>query len=214
MADRTPPTGRLTVTTTSGATPPSRSTEDRGVGVSETRVPNDDPGVTDQEPAVAGPYGRLLELYERAVPQVYGYLLPRCGSMAEAEDLTAEDFFAAVRRPPDELNIAWLMAVARNKLVDHWRRDERDRHRLAALAAEGPAEGDPWETHLDNARAHQVLVGLGGHHRAALTLRYLDGLPVPAVAQHLGRTVHATEALLTRARQAFRRAYEEGNADA
>ena len=44
--------------------------------------------------------------------------------------------------------------------------------------------------------------------RAALTLRYLDGLPVPEVARHLDRTVHATEALLVRARAAFRRIYE------
>jgi DNA-directed RNA polymerase specialized sigma24 family protein len=50
---------------------------------------------------------------------------------------------------------------------------------------------------------------LGAHHRAALTLRYLDGLPVPEVARHLDRTVHATEALLVRARAAFRRIYEE-----
>ena len=38
--------------------------------------------------------------------------------------------------------------------------------------------------------------------------RYLDGLSVPEVAEQLGRTVHATEALLVRARAAFRRAYE------
>jgi RNA polymerase sigma-70 factor (ECF subfamily) len=180
--------------------------------VTETGFPNDDPDVTEQELARAGPNARLLELYERAVPQVYGYLLPRCGSMAEAEDLTAEVFLAAVRRPPEELNIAWLVAVARHKLVDQWRRDERDRQRLAALAAEAPAEEDPWDAQLDSAQAHQVLAGLGGHHRAALTLRYLDGLRVPDVAQHLGRTVHGTEALLTRARQAFRRAYEQGEA--
>ena len=50
---------------------------------------------------------------------------------------------------------------------------------------------------------------LGAHHRAALTLRYVDDLSVPAVAELLGRTVHATEALLVRARSAFRVAYEE-----
>ena len=54
-----------------------------------------------------------------------------------------------------------------------------------------------------------MLAGLGPHHRLALTLRYLDGLPVPEVAQLLDRTVHATEALLVRARLAFRRAYGE-----
>ena len=58
-----------------------------------------------------------------------------------------------------------------------------------------------------------MLDQLGVHHRAALTLRYLDGLPVPEVARHLDRTVHATEALLVRARAAFRRIYdgEEGS---
>jgi DNA-directed RNA polymerase specialized sigma24 family protein len=44
--------------------------------------------------------------------------------------------------------------------------------------------------------------------RAALTLRHLDGLSVPEVATVLGRTVHATEALLVRARNAFRASYE------
>ncbi|MGH3972995.1 MAG: RNA polymerase sigma factor, partial [Pseudonocardiaceae bacterium] len=58
--------------------------------------------------------------------------------------------------------------------------------------------------------AHQVLDALGPHHRAARTLRYLDGLPVAQVAEHLGRTMHATEALLVRARAAFRATYEEG----
>ena len=42
------------------------------------------------------------------------------------------------------------------------------------------------------------------------TLRYLDGLPVPEVAHTLGRTLHATEALLMRAKRAFRQAYEGG----
>ena len=47
-----------------------------------------------------------------------------------------------------------------------------------------------------------------------ITLRYLDGLSVPEVAQHLDRTVHATEALLVRARNAFRVAYARGECDA
>ena len=38
----------------------------------------------------------LLELYDVALPQVYGYLLRRCGRTALAEDLTAETFLAAV----------------------------------------------------------------------------------------------------------------------
>ena len=62
-------------------------------------------------------------------------------------------------------------------------------------------------------RANDVLARLGRHHRAALTLRYVDGLPVPEVAELLGRTVHATEALLVRARAAFRKIYASGERD-
>ena len=72
---------------------------------------------------------------------------------------------------------------------------------------------DPWDAHIDQARAGEVLDALGPHHRVALTLRYVDGLPVPEVAEILGRTVHATEALLVRARNAFRRLYEKGETD-
>ncbi|GII83641.1 hypothetical protein Ssi03_16310 [Sphaerisporangium siamense] len=36
------------------------------------------------------PGAALLALYDAALPQVYGYLLSRCGQRALAEDLTAE----------------------------------------------------------------------------------------------------------------------------
>ena len=158
----------------------------------------------DQGPA-------LLALYDRALPEVYGYLLRRCDGPTVAEDLTAETFLAAVgavqKGSVPQLTTAWLIGVARHKLVDHWRRRAREERNLQAVADDTAEHEDPWDAHLDASVAHEVLGRLGAHHRSALTLRYLDGLPVPEVADHLGRTVHATEALLVRARQAFRRAY-------
>lgn len=61
---------------------------------------------------------------------------------------------------------------------------------------------------IEAGQAHHVLAGLGPHHRSALVLRYLDGLSVAETAATLGRTVHATEALLVRARRAFRASYD------
>ncbi len=155
----------------------------------------------------------LLALYDQALPEVYGYLRPRCGDVAVAEDLTSETFLAAVdsvkRSKVAEPTVAWLIGVARHKLVDHWRRVGREQRKLAAVASEpDDSEDDPWDARLDALRAQEILAELGPHHRLALTLRYLDGLPVPEVADHLGRTVHATEALLVRARRAFRKQYE------
>jgi RNA polymerase sigma-70 factor (ECF subfamily) len=153
----------------------------------------------------------LLGLYDAALPQVYGYLLSRCGQRALAEDLAADTFLAAVdacrRSSPPALTVAWLIGVARHKLADHWRRAAREDRGLR-LAAEEPDEpADLWDQRLDVLLARDVLAGLGPHHRAVLTLRYLDELPVSEVAQGLGRTVRATEALLTRAKAAFRRSY-------
>jgi RNA polymerase sigma-70 factor, ECF subfamily len=157
----------------------------------------------------------VVAIYRVALPQVYGYLLPRCGSAALAEDLTSETFLAAVSASRQgnltEVNTAWLVGVARHKLVDHWRRLEREQRSVAAAAAEGAAADvdDPWDEWLDTDTAFAALAHLPVPQRAALTLRYLDGLPVADIAEHLGRTFHGTETLLARSRAALRRQYEE-----
>ena len=157
----------------------------------------------------------LVALYDSALPEVYGYLASRCGSASVAEDLTSETFLAAVdavrRENVPDLTVAWLIGVARHKLVDHWRRREREERKLQAVDPNpgdaGKAE-DPWDVQLDALIAHRTLAVLAPQHRSALTLRYLDGLPVREVASCLGRTEGATEALLVRAKAAFRSRYE------
>jgi len=72
---------------------------------------------------------------------------------------------------------------------------------------------DPWDVHLEALRARSALQRLAPQYRGVLTLRYLDDLPVSDVAALLNRTVHATEAMLVRARAAFRRVYTEGEVD-
>ena len=163
----------------------------------------------------------LVALYDRALPHVYGYLLSRCGRVALAEDLTAETLLAAVdavrRDDPAPVSVPWLVGVARHKLVDHWRRQAREERGLRAVEATEARRredwhDDNWDVRLDALRARNTLALLSPLHRAVLTLRYLDDLPVPDVATLVDRSVHATEGLLVRARAAFRRAYGEGEA--
>jgi RNA polymerase sigma-70 factor (ECF subfamily) len=171
-------------------------------------VPNDDGAVT--EGVVDG--SALLALYERAIPEVYGYLVDRCGDRATAEDLTSETLLAAVRavQTPEGASpsMPWLIGVARHKLADHWRRRARDERLFDELSTDAALVEDPWDEPLAVAEATETLHRLGPHHRLALTLRYVDGLSVPEVAAVIDRTVHATEALLVRARVAFRSLYE------
>lgn len=156
----------------------------------------------------------LLALYDEALPHVYGYLLRRCSDRVLAEDLTSETFLscAAGLEQAPQLSVAYVVGIARHKLVDHWRKRARDERLLDVLPG-GLADVDPWDDTIDSLRAQEVLASLGPHHRAALTLRYLDDLSVPQVADVLDRTLHATEALLVRARAAFRAAYERSAGD-
>jgi len=161
------------------------------------------------------PGDRLLALYDDALAQVYGYLLSRCSVAALAEDLTAETFLAAVdavqRGTCTTPSTGWLVGIARHKLVDHWRRREREVRGLRVVggdrAVAPPGDDDPWDATLDALRARETLAGLASQHRTALVLRYVDDLPVAEVAAVLGRSLHATETLLVRARRAFRAAY-------
>lgn len=176
-----------------------------------------DPGTGDLGTGIASsPLGTFLAFYDHALPEVYGYLAARCGGVAVAEDLTAETFLAAVdaarRSESLPMTVPWLIGVARHKLVDHWRRLARDERRLQMLTGTPPPVEDPWEAQIDADSAHETLQAIAPQYRAALTLRYLDDLPVAQVAALLGRTVQSTEAVLVRARMAFRRAYEEGEA--
>jgi RNA polymerase sigma-70 factor (ECF subfamily) len=154
----------------------------------------------------------LLDVYDRALPQVYGYLMSRCGQRLLAEDLTSETFLAAARQGPHEpISVAWLIGIARHKLADHWRREAREERLLRAVGPSADDADDPWEAHLDVLQARAALGAVAPQHRAALTLRYVDGLTVAEAASVLGRTLEATEALLVRARRALRHAYEEGD---
>lgn len=163
------------------------------------------------------PVQALLAVYDEALPAVYGYLLRRCANRTVAEDLTSETFLAAMdtaRRaafrdsPAPDPTTRWLIGVARHKLADHWRRAQRTPEPVADPPEPGIESGDdPWEIELDRMLAESTLASLSPVNRAVLTLRYVDDLPVAECAAVLQRSTGATEALLTRAKRAFRAAY-------
>lgn len=160
--------------------------------------------------------------YDDALPRVYGYFLHRCGgSVAVAEDLTQDTFLAAVAELKKDRQVrtpvAWIYGIARHKLLDHYRRQERsDRTTRAALEAEEEAQEHELVVDDTGEARERAIVALGSvaaTQRAALVLCYVDGFSVAEAAELLGRSVEAVESLLARGRQTFRLAYlEEGAA--
>jgi RNA polymerase sigma-70 factor, ECF subfamily len=156
----------------------------------------------------------LVALYDAALPVVYGYFVRRCGDRGTVEDLTSETFLAAMdaarKGDPPPISVPWLLGVARHKLADHYRR-RRDRLTLPVTELPEPVDiADDWDAELDRMVAESVLARLTEPHRTVLVLRYMDDCSVGECAELIGRTVHATEALLVRARRAFKQQYPEG----
>lgn len=154
----------------------------------------------------------LLALYDTHVERVFSYFLRRCGDRAVAEELTSETFLGALQSlrtcGPRQPELSWLLGVARHKLVDHWRRRERNERAVQALASAPRADPSgllPTEVGV----ATHILGHLPAHYRLVLTLRYLDDLPLRDIAASLECSEHAAESLLARARRAFRAAYDD-----
>lgn len=130
-----------------------------------------------------------------------------------AEDLTQEAFLAAVREVRRGVRIshpsAWIRGIARHKLLDFFRSKARNRLKLVELDPEEAESTVEWDLDSGHERAVRALGAVHETQRAALVLRYIDGLSVPEVAEALGKSVSATESLLSRGKQGFRRAYLE-----
>ena len=100
----------------------------------------------------------------------------------------------------------WMCACCRNEIAAHFRRTGRRPKEVELdqdYARPEPAGDDTSE------RVHAALDRLPPTYARAMAWRYLDGLEVADIAQRLALTYKAAESLLSRARSAFREAYEQ-----
>jgi RNA polymerase sigma-70 factor, ECF subfamily len=164
------------------------------------------------------PPDAFAAFYDRTFHDVYRYLFRAVlGNRSLAEDLTQETFVSVVAAMRDGRaqvqSLPWLLGIARHKLIDHYRHAECEQRRLAVLWGTEAGLTDQLLGDLDRedpSRVIELLRGLTPTHRLVLVLRYLDDLPVNEVALSLGRSVHATESLLVRARRELARNHQEG----
>jgi RNA polymerase sigma-70 factor (ECF subfamily) len=157
------------------------------------------------------------QFYDQAFDEVYRYLSRAVlGNRVLAEDLTQETFtaiVASVRAGHASLqSMPWAIGIARHKLIDHYRRCESEQRRMALVwsgrGGSADQQLDDFDT-TDPGRVAELLRELSPTHRLVLALRYVDDLTVEEIATAMGRSVHATESLLVRARRALTRSVQE-----
>jgi RNA polymerase sigma-70 factor (ECF subfamily) len=161
---------------------------------------------------LAGDESAWRSWYDATAPGLRAYVHWRCGGLAElADDVVQETWLTAVRRvrtfrPASGPFASWICGIAANVIRNRLRKRRPLDPRMAApFAHAGHSRPGPDDTAEQVARA---LAALPPHYEGVLRAKYLDGLSVQDIADRRGDSLKAIESLLTRARQAFRGAYE------
>jgi RNA polymerase sigma-70 factor (ECF subfamily) len=157
-------------------------------------------------------------LHERYLPAVWRQAYALVADVHAAEDITSETMLALLRGidrvDAEAPKIAgWLAAVVRFKAADYQRTVIRARQKLtvvAMTAAEGESTSPsaPLEVAETREAVLSVLDQLPERQRTVLEWKYLDSLGVREIADRLGETEKAVEAVLYRARREFRRLFD------
>jgi RNA polymerase sigma factor (sigma-70 family) len=155
----------------------------------------------------------LSRVYREHVGAVYGFFAYSLKAPS-AEDLTSATFERVLRAwkafdPSRGSERAWILAIARNLLVDHYRRQS---HRDTASTDEHPGLLEPLagEDLLERTLTADELRGwlavLGERERQILALRYAADLPAAEIAAIVGLSTANVHQILSRSLKRLRAA--------
>ena len=152
----------------------------------------------------------LRRLYREHVDAVYAFFAYAV-SKAAAEDLTSSTFERVVRNwhrydPQRAGERTWILAIARNALTDHHR---RQRHRDALSTDEHPVlldalQHDGLEQRLDRAELLSWLADLQPREQELLALRYGADLTAADIAELTGLGIANVHQIISRSLRRLR----------
>lgn len=156
------------------------------------------------------------ELYERYYIRVYRYVYHRVGNASDAEDLTAVIFIKALEalgafKPRHNGFAPWLFRIARNAVVDHYRRGRK--HTQLEGIEQQASGADPVGHVLHNERSAELVVlmeHLSRDQRDVVLMRYVADLSFTEIAVALGKKEPAVRMLLHRGLRRLKAVMEDG----
>lgn len=146
-------------------------------------------------------------IYSRYNGPVYRMCLRATGDPDTADDLTSVVFLKAFERLDQyrQRRIgtfrAWLFTIARNSMLDHWRRGKRLTDFADALPDLPDADPGPEDialTHIEFDSVCAVLAILPERHRSIIEFR-IAGLTTREISDALGMSISAVKSAQTRA---------------
>lgn len=151
-------------------------------------------------------------MYRTHVRAVYAFLAYSV-SAETAEDLTSTTFERVIKSwdrfdPSLASERTWILAIARNALTDHFR---RQKHRVTLSTDEHPAlldslasSDDPLARRLTREAVVEWLGQVGPREREILALRFGADLPASDIATTLGLTAGNVHQITSRALRRLR----------
>jgi RNA polymerase sigma-70 factor (ECF subfamily) len=172
---------------------------------------------------VAGQRRAFDEFFWMNAARLAAFVVRRSGlDSASVEDIVQNTLIKAMRNLTsfrgEASLLTWLTQICRHELADAARKaarrpghDSLDEPDVAARASRQlrvPEHLEPegqFEAEVQRAAVIRALNDLPEHYALALEAKYGDGLSVDEIAVLLGLTSIATQSLLARAREAFRK---------
>jgi RNA polymerase sigma-70 factor, ECF subfamily len=164
--------------------------------------------------AQQGDSAAISELYEQYRVSVFRYLYYRTSDPQVAEDLTSEVFIRMIRslvdyRPTNSTFQAWLIQIAHNLAVDHYRK-KSNQTQSHTILEENLVTGEAQSTSsvertLNAITLRQALTQINEDQRDVIVLRFVAGMPISEVAQALRKSENAIKALQRRGLDALRK---------
>lgn len=161
-------------------------------------------------------------LYREYVQQIYRYIYYRTHDQQLAEDLTADVFTKAIEGLSSYIDkgkpfVSWLYRIAHARVVDHYRRQDRRPTATnvedANLSVTPDMDGDMIKQHASQALLTAIHT-LTDDQQQVIILRFVEGLPIDAVADQLGKKGNAIKALQYRAVRSLASYLERSGFDA
>ena len=165
-------------------------------------------GLGEMQPGRDDNFAAMTETYRATIHPLYEFVSRRAGGSRQlAEDITQETYLRAVvqwrKAEPPEKALAWLQTVARNLLINHFRR-QRPRC-LETVNLETLLQASPLNDPDAAGLVCWGLAQLGGRSRQVLEAFYVEGQSTRTIAAAWGVSERAVEGRLRRARQALSR---------
>jgi RNA polymerase sigma-70 factor (ECF subfamily) len=146
-------------------------------------------------------------LWEQYSRRLGAFIRARVADDAEAEDILQEVFLRIHRQlccvADWDKPIGWVFQIARNLIIDHWRRRRETVEVPEDLAAESPErEDDPRDELALSLR--QMVDALSDQDSEALVLTEYEGLSQVELARKLGISFSGAKSRVQRARAKLR----------